>query len=290
MQRAQAFGLLLATPATLASVLARAADPPEPYRTLDPAQDASLDDSLALEYGAPQAKAWVSLGSFYKRHRSGHNDLGVMLLLGLPLERIATPAATRAPSQGLAEGPAPQTAQPELPPQPALRVHTRLARSCVQAAWRAHGWNVESDLDRMASRSRWSSVLPEVRLRMARGWDDSFRVTSTEADPYRSQEVTGTSRWLEGRLIWRLDRALFADEEIPIERLRMQRAEARSRLAGKVLAALFDWQKALMAASDPMLSSQEHLGAVLQQAEAEAVLDVLTAGWFAQWRKETGAP
>jgi hypothetical protein len=165
-----------------------------------------------------------------------------------------------------------------------VRVSPRLARSCVRAAWRAHGVADEDDPARMASRSRLSAALPEVGVRASRGWDQSWRLTPTDADPYRTQEGSGTTRWIEGRLTWRLDRLVFADEEIPIERLRMQRIEVRGRIAGKVLAALFEWQRAIVAAADPALSVQEHVTAVLREAEAEAELDVLTDGWFSQWR------
>jgi hypothetical protein len=82
---------------------------------------------------------------------------------------------------------------------------------------------------------------------------------------------------------------MFSDDEIPIERLKVQRIEARARLAGKVVSTLFDWQKASLAASDSTLSQQEHLNALLQQGEAEAVLDVLTAGWFSRWLRMSEA-
>ena len=290
MHRTHALGLLMATPVTFVAARAAAYEPPESYRPEDPLQAATLEDALTLERGESQARAWLSLGSFYRRNLTGRTELGLMLMLGVPLERIAAPGPARLPSPtAVADTPAPApTPPPEAPRPAAIRVNAKVARACVQAAWRSQGWSDERDLDRMASRSRWSSVLPEVRLRVARGWDESFRLTPTDADPYRSQQVTGASRWLEGRLIWRLDRALFSDHEIPIERLRLQRAEARSKLAGRVLAALFDWQKAAIAASDPLLTVQEHLQAVLQEAEAEAVLDVLTAGWFSAWLQSSG--
>jgi hypothetical protein len=292
MRRKHALGIMMAAPASLVGLAARATDPADPFRPRDPAQESSFEDSLELEHGPGTARAWVSLGSFYKQTVTGRSDLGVTLMLGLPLERVASPRPARVVREGaIAEPPAPSPVAPApaMPDAAALRVTSKLARSCVQAAWRAHGWAGDQDLDRMDTRSRWSAALPEVRLRVARGWDESFRLTPTDSDPYRSQETSGTSRWLEGRLIWRLNRVMFSDEEIPIERLRLQRAEARSRLAGKVLSALFDWQKAALAVADPLLSSQEHLNALLAQAEAEAVLDVLTAGWFSHWVEASSA-
>jgi len=286
MERSHALGILIATPVTIASFDALATEPIEPYRSLDPGQEAAFEEALAAEQGDGTGHAWVSLGAFFKKHATGRSDAGLMMVLNVPLERSARLRSARASRLG--DPPAPQAAaQAELS---VLQISARVARACVQAAWRTHGWSSEGDLDRMGSRARWSAVLPEVRVRAARGWDESFRLAPTDSDPYRSQQVTGTSRWLEGRLIWRLDRVVFSDEEVPIERLRMQRVEARSRLAGKVVAALFEWQKAHLAAGDPTLSAQEHLNAVVQRAEAEAVLDVLTGGWFTDWLRDASRP
>jgi hypothetical protein len=286
MERAHALGILIATPVTVAAFDAHATEPVEPYRSMDPGQEASFEDALASEHGDGDGSAWLSLGAFFKKHATGRSDAGLMMVLNVPLERTAR---LRSGRSGQIADPPPSQATPQIE-LPALQISARVARACVQAAWRTHGWSSEGDLDRMGSRSRWSAVLPEVRVRAARGWDESFRLAPTDSDPYRSQQVTGTSRWLEGRLIWRLDRVVFSDHEIPIERLRMQRAEARSRLAGKVVGALFDWQKAQLAATDPTLSAQEHLNALVQRTEAEAVLDVLTGGWFSDWLRASAAP
>jgi hypothetical protein len=285
MEHAHTLSLLIATPVTVASFDAHATEPIEPYRSLDPGQEAAYEDALAAERG--DAGAWVSLRTFLKRHATGRSDTGIMLVLNLPWDRATRTASPRPEHVADPPQPAPAPARVELP---ALAINAKVARACVQAAWRAHGWSSESDLDRMASRSRWSAIFPEVRVRAAKGWDESFRLAPTDSDPYRSQQVTGTSRWLESRLIWRLDRVVFSEEELPIERLRLQRLEARTRLAGKVVAALFEWQKAHLAAGDPTLSSQEHLNAVVQRAEAEAVLEVLTAGWFSEWLRDAARP
>ena len=289
------------SPLPLIATAARAVETPETFRASDPAAEALLEESHALE-SSPTAfddpairslgESWLSLGAFWKRTAFGREDLGLMLTLALPLER---PLARRSspppgPPSSLADKPA--VVDPAKGADPAavvaVRVSPRLARSCVLAAWRAQGWQTDDDLERMVARMRWSALLPEVRVRAARGWDESFRLTPTDGDPYRTQEATGTSGWLEGRLTWRLDRTLFADEELQVERARVQRTEARARLTGRVLGALFEWQRALAAAADPMQTAQEHVTAVLAQAEAEATLDVLTGGWFGRWLEKAG--
>ena len=39
-----------------------------------------------------------------------------------------------------------------------------------------------------------------------------------------------------------------------------------------------------MLEKNPTLTTDEHLAAVLREAEAAAMLDVMTDGWFSRWR------
>jgi len=309
MRPYHAIGWLLASPLPLIATAARALETPETFRASDPAAEALLEESRALEsspgpFADPSLQSsrdsWLSLGAFWRRTAFARDDLGLMLTIALPLERPlfrrstprSEPARPATESAGsLAEKPAvvDDTSKGAAPAVVVpIRVSPRLARSCVLAAWRAQGWQTDDDLDRLVARMRWSALLPEVRVRAARGWDESFRLTPTDGDPYRTQQATGTSGWLEGRLTWRLDRTLFADEELQVERARVQRTEVRARLTGRVLAALFDWQRAIAAAADPTATTQEHVTAVLARAEAEATLDVLTGGWFGKWLEKSG--
>lgn len=146
-----------------------------------------------------------------------------------------------------------------------------------------------ADLDGMSGRARMSGALPEARFRATRGWDRGQKLTPTNTDPYRLQDSTTASQLIEGRLTWRLDRLLFADEEVAIEKLRIQRTQHRTQLAGKVLATLFDWQRARRAADDTSLPDEERAEAWLRASEAEAALEVLTGGWFAGWLAKSGA-
>ena len=118
--------------------------------------------------------------------------------------------------------------------------------------------------------------------------DESGRLTLTEADPYHYSETGGATNVLEARLTFRLDRLLFADDEVSLERVRIERSELRSRTAAKVLQTLFEWQRAYSLLQDPTLSSDEHFSAMLREVEASAVLDVLTDGWFGRFRAGLG--
>jgi hypothetical protein len=165
-----------------------------------------------------------------------------------------------------------------------INVTFEVARACVHAAWQVAGVAEDDRIDGLAGRARWSAVLPELRLRLARNIDESGRLSTTLDDPAHYTEAGGTSHWMEARLTFRLDRVLFADEEIALERLRADRAELRSRTAAKALHALFEWQRAYTLAADASLTVADHWAAVGRELETSAVLDVMTDGWFARYR------
>jgi hypothetical protein len=248
--------------------------------------DLDFDDLVARARGAPGSAApgprgqtWVSLAG-YVSHTMLGRDVGGVVVVGLALERIVHGAAL-APRPVYAQGPPPAV---ELPVRPMLA--PGLARSAVQAAWRAMGVSTDdARVESMISRARWSALLPETRLRAIRLLDE--RASSDVAlstDQQRLYDSASAGMSLEARLTWRLDRLIFADEEPSIERIRMDRHDARMRLAAKVLEALFQWQRAWVEADGSPRGSREELEAVVKAVEAEAALDVLTAGWFTTWR------
>ncbi len=114
-----------------------------------------------------------------------------------------------------------------------------------------------------------------------------MRLTPTEADPFRYTESGGTDVFFEGRLTWKLSRLVFASEELAVERLRRQRESEKQKLAKRVLATLFAWYRARDRVLDPGLLEEEKILAWIEVFEAEAILDVLTDGWFGE---EVAAP
>jgi len=166
---------------------------------------------------------------------------------------------------------------------------TEVARNCVRAAWRTLGIADDASIDSMASRARTSAALPELRLRAMRTIDESGRITLSDTDPYRYTEAGTATSWLEARLTFRLDRLVFADEEVSLERVRIERSELRARAAAKVLQALFEWQRAYALVQEPAISSAEHFAAILRELEASAILDVMTDGWFGRFRASIAA-
>jgi hypothetical protein len=305
--------LRLALPlVVLGSAEARAAGPMPLYlyEQLDDARDRDLEAESFLPRatvtGGPRASAYLALGAHVGISPSAVADVGAVLLLQLPIDRAAAPrlpipeearrdtgaTAATPESTGLADdampAPLPPPKAPSVPEPIALSPES--ARACVAAAWRAAGMVDDHRLEGLGSRARASAALPELRLRAARTVDESGRVTLSETDPSRYTEVGGATHWLEARLTFRLDRLLFADEEVSLERIRLERTEARARIAAKALRAFFEWQRAELLARDPNLRSDEHFAAILSEIEAAAVLDVLTDGWFTRFRAGTVQP
>lgn len=253
---------------------------------------------------SPGGQAWISLAGFSRDTTSGQRELGGLVVVGLPLDRFArvasrpgtTPTAPVVPataamatnSTGGAIGNVVLAAQPEEPP---IGVTPRLARFAVEAAWRTAGLgNDDARLDAIVSRARWSAVLPETRLRAIR-YDAQTLYAEQTADTNRLRDSAGANVGLEARLTWRFDRLLYADDEPSFERMRLERHDARSRIAGRVLEALFHWHRSWLelrwaqaasrdAREPPNHPSRDETESALRVMEAEATLDVLTAGWF----------
>jgi hypothetical protein len=287
--------------------------------------DFDEEDHVAMHLGGHvgstdlHGESWVSLLGFTRQLLSGKNDVGAVLVVGLPLDRWATgpvhqladppnpPGALPAPTAS--KGPRPSSdpalyPRPSSDPPPTLSTVAlqeplsspspqSLARDCVAAAWRASGLGVDdSRLDSMISRARASAVLPETRLRAMRLWDDASHTTTlTTTDGMDYYDAIGANLVLELRLTWRLDRLVFAGDEPTLERVRLERLDARSRLATRTLEGLFAWARARLDADEAAPGSHEETEARLRVAETEATLDVLTAGWFSDSRlRARGAP
>ena len=253
-----------------------------------------------------RAGSWVTVAPFF-RTVGGRDDFGAMLLVAVAFDKVAQGpvhglSAREAPSPVLeaamvasayADGPSPAPPRPGPSPPPAqapppLLVTPVVARHAVTAAWKTSGIGVDdARLDSMISRARASAALPETRFRAMKVIADSSKlgVIPTSTSTY---DIAGANLYLEGRLTWRLDRLLYADDEPTLERMRLERRDARERIAGKVVDALFQWQRALIAERGAIAGTKEAIDASLRLAEAEAALDILTGGWFGGWVARQG--
>jgi hypothetical protein len=221
------------------------------------------------------------------------------VVLRVPLERFSAPsrsallAANDAPAASESTEPDDAESAEQEPPQeenasqaaslppPRWVLTPSLVRAALAAAQKASGYARTQDrLSSLSTRSKSSALLPELGLRAAHSTDESLRAASTLDDPYRYTAAGGADLALEARATWRLDRLVFADEELAVERLRSEAEKERLRLRERVLEKLFAWQRALLKAENQKLSAEARSLFLLAALEAELELDALTAGWF----------
>jgi len=240
---------------------------------------------------------WLSLDGFSRELQSGRTDVGGFVIVGLALDRIAagdvrrieTPRAPPAESSSST----PSIADPSsaaAPPSPGGLVSPSDARACVRAALHASGLDADEErMDALAARARASAWLPETRMRAMRLLDTTQQAnTLTTTDGVNYYDTAGANVVLELRLTWRLDRVLYSGDEPTLERLRLEREQARSHVATRVIETLFAWQRALTDREQATVGSRQETEARLRAAEARTVLDVLTDGWFTQAGPGTG--
>jgi hypothetical protein len=108
----------------------------------------------------------------------------------------------------------------------------------------------------------------------------TLRLTPTGEDPYRYTQAGTSELAFEARLTWRLDRLVFASEELALERLHHQWDEAERRLIDAVLQRLLLWQRGRVRAADPDRDPEQREAAEIEALGAAVELDVLTDGWF----------
>jgi hypothetical protein len=223
-------------------------------------------------------QSWVSVLGFASALAGGKSDVGGGIVVGVALDRIAA-----GPVHRIADGPAtPASSTPRTSSDAAGLVPPAFAAACVEAALRASGLGADdARIDAIAARARASASLPETRLRVMRLWSDaSHDTTLGTVDATDYYAAVQANLIMEARLTWRLDRLLYAGDEPALERTRLERIEARSRLADRALQALFAWARARFDAREAVSASREAGEAELRVAETEATLEVLTGGWF----------
>ena len=195
---------------------------------------------------------------------------------------LADPLGDDEASDDLARAPREQSAILPL-------IRPRDARAAISAAQRVRGTAPAGErLADLATRARWSALLPQVRLRATRLIDESSSLSPTSYDANRTTSSGGVSLWLEARTTWSLDRLLFAQEEVPIERLRHKLRDDRAETSRRALDLLFSWQRAAYAVIDPLAHPDQCPSAWLKEQQLAAELDVETGGWLTRWRNEQG--
>lgn len=257
------------------------------------------------------AGLWLSLSTEY-RLCTWQREWSAFVALNVPLERVATPRVMHAaprlteeptkkssapsvpparlpvpvpvPAQGSVPVPASAAAPasvPGAPSSPDVQLTPSLARGAIRHALREAGYlRTRSRLASLAARARSSAGLPEVGLRTLHSSGQTLRLTPTSDDPYRYTQAGTSELALEARLTWHLDRLVFADEEVPVERLQHERDSAERHLISEVLGRLLAWQRGRTRAASPDLDPEQRQNAELEALGAAVELDVLTGGWF----------
>jgi len=255
---------------------------------------------------SPSAHASPSPGglsvSLSAEYRSGWfaQEWSAFVALNVPFDRFAAPRAMRAdprwaegpPKKESEPGPAPPPNAPAAGPapsasnQPALggaAFTARLAHGTVRHALATAGFlEARSRLFGLASRARSSAVLPELGVRTLRSSGQLLRLAPTVDDPNRYTQAGTSELTIEARLTWHLDRLVFADEEVSLERLQVERDAAERRLIDYVLERLELWQRGRVRSADPNTEPEQRDAAALSAATCAVELDVLTDGWFSQ--------
>ncbi|MGO8995967.1 MAG: hypothetical protein ACLQVI_21850 [Polyangiaceae bacterium] len=231
------------------------------------------------------AQSWISLVAFTRGVRPGLTDVGGFVVVGLALDKIVKGKARVDVRPSFADGPSPTDPPPRAvataPDPPRLAIDAALARGAVRTAWRVSGIEVnDARIDSMIARSRLSAILPETRIRLMQVFQDGQNATSYVDEGGTLVNTSGTTTTLEARFTWRFDRLLFADDEPALERVRLEREEARGRIGTKVLELLLAWQRAVLDEADSDMGSKAEIEATLRRIQAELALDVLTGGWF----------
>jgi hypothetical protein len=257
---------------TLLAVPASALPPGQPLAPIESAAAGDLD---------------LSLG-FRRDEGDTQSANTAFVALSLPLERLAAPKlgaelpTPDAPSaEATAAARAPSAEEPTLAPALPAPELARLARETVSAALRRENLPLRArELDSLAARAKSSAVLPELRLRATRSQDEALRLAPTPEDPYRFSLAGGNALVLEASASWRLNRLVFADEELTVERMRLEEERTRERLTARVIEKVLAWHRALSheRSGDERLRERS----TLERLEAEVELDVTTGGFFAE--------
>lgn len=240
--------------------------------------------------------------------RGGHFEIGLharsmqasarrehvaFVTLSVPFDQLALPRIAQQTGVPVPPAPAPSK---EAPAGAEPRVSYRQLRALADFSRRASvvalsvvgAAEERRRLEGLSARARSSALLPELRLRVLRNSDQALRWIPTTDDPYRITQADGTGLVLEASATFRLDRLVFAREELSVARLALRAGAERLKLEARVVEALLGLFRArelgcARDADDPARAAH-----TLKALELFVELDALTAGWFAERAPDLG--
>lgn len=138
----------------------------------------------------------------------------------------------------------------------------------------------ESDtaIGRLAARARLAALLPEVRFTVkdsSGGMHDYVNASGGVTSSY-----FGPSYEVDGTLVFHLDRLAYSGQEARLERLRLERIQARERVTQRVIEEIARWSKATADERDSPDGTDARSDATARRVGAQMALDVWTGGWF----------
>ena len=154
-----------------------------------------------------------------------------------------------------------------------------LAQRAARVAIRVSGLAAtDADVDGLATRSRVASLLPEVSVR---GTQTQNGVRDYSADTGTvSQSDYGPGFSIQGVVTFHFDKLAYSGQEGRLERLRLERIEARARISQRVIDEVGKWQRAVAEERAEPDGSPARLDAMVRRTNAQMALDVWTGGWF----------
>lgn len=237
-------------------------------------------DALALPRASALARAQATRSQLEPREASGP-----AMAQPPSSAAVAAPSATAGASSALE----PNVSEPTVS-FGQLRTLTEFSERATRVALAVAGAAVDRRrVDALSARARASALLPELRLRAVRNTDQALRWVPSTDDPYRVTQADGAGLILEASATFRLDRLVFAHEELMVERLRLRAAAARLKLEGRVQQALIGLVRAHERACRDGVDDDTRLEQGLKALELVQELDVLTAGWFGEQAPSLGS-
>ena len=153
-----------------------------------------------------------------------------------------------------------------------------VVHAIVNAALRTLGLTDDASIDDLVRRARSSGWVPELRLRAYRSVDIGARLYQSDTTADRVSTTDASQLLGEVRLSWKLDRIVFADEEVAIERVKLDRAELRQRTTSRVIDLVVRWSRAHRTAVDAGVHPVERAEAQWTATETLLALDAITRG------------
>ena len=136
----------------------------------------------------------------------------------------------------------------------------------------------DSEVDGILTRARLAGLMPEISIRGTQTETGIMSYSSDTGTVSTSDYGPGFS--IQASLTFHFDKLVYSGQEARVERLRMERMDARARITQRVIDEVGKWTKAMAEERYEPEGSPAHVDATVRRTNAQMALDVWTAGWF----------